>query len=67
MRPIRPVRVYTIFGPDTLALPKVAQFIGQEVELVIRRVPTLEEVHAANAGIVGSMADQIIADREDRG
>lgn len=29
-------------------------------------IPTLEEVRAINAKIVGSMAEQIIADREDR-
>ncbi len=29
-------------------------------------VPTLEEVRAATAGIVGGIADDIIADREDR-
>ena len=62
---MRGVRVYTTLGPDTLDLPKVARFLGREVEITIRPVPTLEEVRQINAGI-GSLADEIIADREER-
>ena len=66
MSDLRGVRVYTVLGPDTLELPKVARFLGREVEITIRPVPSIEEVRAMNSGFTGSIADDIIADREDR-